>query len=306
MNEQRTRSGGVTFPAVAVTLDWLGTATYRLTVDDTVIFLDGYLERVPSAAPVGLTLGEIARADYVLVGHSHFDHLWGVERIAAQTGAQVIGSYETVRMLVEADIPVEQLTWVAGGEPLALGDRVRVRVFPSLHTCLWCLGPSDATTENHGDLGVPQHERDRRLGEMLAPWTDVPEIAEHLFSGPHARGDGGPLIYLIETPDGSVLWQDSAGCWTPLLNELRPDVALLAAVGRPNRDGDPYQGSLAQFVADEVELLRPSQVALCHHDDWMPSVTTPLPVEPFADELGKRDLPTELLDPGYMEGRQLF
>ena len=291
---------------MAVTLDWLGTATFRLIVDDTVIFLDGYVERVPSAPSVGVTLDDIDRADYVLVGHSHFDHLWGVERIAAQTGAQVVGSYETVRMLVEANVPVEQLKWVAGGEPLELSDRVRVRVFPSLHTCLWCLGPADATIEHDGDLGVPQHERDRRLGELLAPWAEVPEIAEHLFSGPHARGDGGPLVYLIETPDGSLLWQDSAGCWTPLLERLHPDVALLAAVGRPNRDGEPHQGSLAQFVADEVELLGPAQVALCHHDDWMPPVTAAPPSEPFTDELRRRGIATELLDLAYMEGRRLF
>lgn len=291
---------------MAVTLDWLGTATFRLIVDDTVIFLDGYVERVASAPTVGITLDEIDRADYVLVGHSHFDHLWGVERIAVQTGAQVVGSYETARMLVEADVPVEQLTWVAGGEPLQLSDGVRVRVFPSLHTCLWCLGSPDATTENHGDLGVPQHERDRRLGELLGPWAEVPEVAEHLFSGPHARGDGGPLVYFIETPDGSLLWQDSAGCWTALLDRLHPDVALLAAVGRPNRDGEPYQGSLAQFVIDEIELLGPTRVALCHHDDWMPPVTSALPVEPFAAEVRRRGLPAELLDLGYREGRKLF
>jgi L-ascorbate metabolism protein UlaG (beta-lactamase superfamily) len=292
---------------MAVTLDWLGTATYRLTVDDTVIFLDGYIDRVAAAPPVGLRVADVERADYVLVGHSHFDHLWGVERIAAQTGATVIGSYETVRMLVDAGTPVEQLVWVAGGEPLELGDRVRVRVFPSLHTCLWCMGaPDDATAVNTGDLGVPQHERERLVGEMLGHWMAEPELLEHLQSGQHARGDGGPLIYLIETPDGSLLWQDSAGCWTPLLNEVRPDVALLAAVGRPNRDGEPYQGSLAQFVTDEIELLRASTVALCHHDDWMPPVTTPLPVEPFAAEARRRDLPADVLDLGYLEGRKIL
>ncbi|MGH8986822.1 MAG: MBL fold metallo-hydrolase [Acidimicrobiia bacterium] len=291
---------------MAVTLDWLGTATYQLSIGDTVVFLDGYVERVPSAPPVGVRLADIERCDYVLVGHSHFDHLWGVERIAAQTGATVVGSYESVRMLVDAGVSTEQLVAVAGGEPLQLTDRVRVRVFPSLHTCLWCLGAADADVVNTGDLGVPQHERDRRLGEMLEPWMGTPEILEHLQSGPHARGDGGPLVYLIETPDGSLLWQDSAGCWTAMLNALRPDVALLAAVGRPNRDGEPYQGSLAQFVADEVELLGPTRVALCHHDDWMPPVTTALPVEPFAAEVRRRDLPVGVLDVGYLEGRRLF
>jgi L-ascorbate metabolism protein UlaG (beta-lactamase superfamily) len=291
---------------VAVTLDWLGTATFRLTVGDTVILLDAYVERVPSAPPVGLRIDDVERCDYVLVGHSHFDHLWGADRIAAQTGATVVGSYETVRMMVDAGVPAEQLVAVAGGEPVQLGDSVRARVFPSLHTCLWCLGPMDATTANSGDLGVPLHERERRMAEGLAAWGEVPEILEHVLSGPHARGDGGPLVYLIETPDGSVLWQDSAGSWSALLRGLHPELALLAAVGRPNRDGEPYQGSLVEFVADEIALLGAGRVALCHHDAWLPPVTPALPVEPFAAEVARRELPAEVLELDYLEGRRIL
>jgi L-ascorbate metabolism protein UlaG (beta-lactamase superfamily) len=291
---------------VTATLDWLGTATFRLTVGDTVILLDSYIERVSSAPPVGLHLDDIEQCDYVLVGHSHFDHLWGADRIAMQTGATVVGSYESVRMLVDAGVPNEQLVAVAGGEPVHLGDGIRARVFPSLHTCLWCLGPTDATTVNTGDLGVPLHERERRMAEGLAAWGEVPEILEHVLSGPHARGDGGPLVYLIETPDGSILWQDSAGSWSALLRGLRPDVALLAAVGRPNRDGEPYQGALVDFVADEVALVRAGRVALCHHDAWLPPVTPSLPVEPFVAELARRGLPVEVLDLDYLEGRTIL
>lgn len=69
-----------------ITLDWLGVATYRLVIDGIVIFLDAYIDRVPAAPPVGITTADIARADYVFIGHSHFDHLWGAERIAARTG----------------------------------------------------------------------------------------------------------------------------------------------------------------------------------------------------------------------------
>jgi len=289
-----------------VTLDWLGVSTFRLTVGDLVVFLDAYLDRVPAAPPIGLTTADVTRADYVLVGHSHFDHLWGADRIAAQTGATVVGSYESVRMLVDAGVPNEQVVAVAGGEPVQLGDGIRARVFPSLHTCLWCLGAMDATTVNTGDLGVALHERERRMAEGLAAWGEVPEILDHVLSGPHARGDGGPLIYLIETPDGSVLWQDSAGSWSALLGGLTPDVALLAAVGRPNRDGEPYQGSLADFVADEVALLRAGRVALCHHDAWLPPVTPALPVEPFASELTRRELPVEVLELDYLEGRNIL
>ena len=77
---------------MAVTLDWLGCATFRLQVDDFVIFLDGYIDRVPSAPPVGISAAEVDRADAILVGHAHFDHIAGVEVIARNTGARVVCS----------------------------------------------------------------------------------------------------------------------------------------------------------------------------------------------------------------------
>ena len=64
---------------MSVFLDWLGVSTFRLTIDDTVIFLDAYIDRNPAATPVGLKIAEVERADYILIGHSHFDHLWGAE-----------------------------------------------------------------------------------------------------------------------------------------------------------------------------------------------------------------------------------
>src|SRR5688500_11003053 len=100
-----------------VTLAWFGVSTFRLTLGDVVVFLDAYLDRVPAAPDVGLTAASVERCDFVVVGHSHFDHLWGAETIAANTGAQVIGSYETVRVMENAGVPRTHLLPVAGGEP---------------------------------------------------------------------------------------------------------------------------------------------------------------------------------------------
>src|SRR6266849_5717332 len=57
------------------TLDWLGVSTFRLTINDLVIFLDAYIDRVAGAPPVGIATADIDRADYILIGYSHFDHL---------------------------------------------------------------------------------------------------------------------------------------------------------------------------------------------------------------------------------------
>jgi L-ascorbate metabolism protein UlaG (beta-lactamase superfamily) len=294
-----------------VTLDWLGVSTFRLRVGDLTIFLDAYIDRVPAAPPVGMAVADVAQADFVLVGHSHFDHLWGAERIARRTGATVIGSHETVRLLHDKDgIPENQLLAVAGGEPVDLGAGVRVRVFPSLHSCIWATMAGAADDPCLGDLGIAHQERALRVArgmEMLHSGALGAEVAAHMHESDRLpRGEGGALAYLIETPAGTILWKDSSGHWSGILRDLRPDVALLAAVGRGNVDGEPVQGTLAGFLAAEVELLRPKNVVLCHHDDWMPPLTKPLDVGPIRHELARRTPGARLVEMGYLEGRTLF
>ena len=84
---------------MSIKIDWLGCATFRLVIDDLIIFLDAYMDRVASAPKVGLSASQVDKADFVVVGHSHFDHIAGAETIAANTGAIVIGSNETARVL---------------------------------------------------------------------------------------------------------------------------------------------------------------------------------------------------------------
>ena len=296
---------------MSITLDWLGVATFRLVVDGLVIFLDAYMDRVAAAPPVGLSTAEVDRADYILVGHSHFDHLWGAERIARNTGAAVIGSHETVRLMINEEVPETQLVAVAGGERVRLSETVTVRVFPSQHSCIWAsAGAPDEVCL--GDLGLTLQERQVNLaaragrpGASDRPGMD--EVAAHLrASNQRPRGEGGALAYLIETPEGSILWKDTSGHWTGILRDLRPDVALLAAAGRGNIDGEPIQGTLAQFVAREADLLRPRRIVLSHHDDWMPPVTRPTDISPIRAELARQAPYTELVELGYLEAYPLL
>ncbi len=90
---------------MTTTLDWYGCATFRMRTQGMTIFLDAYIDRVPNAAGTGLTADDIGECDWMVVGHSHFDHLWGAERIAKRTGCTVLGSYETVRILIEEGVP---------------------------------------------------------------------------------------------------------------------------------------------------------------------------------------------------------
>ncbi len=293
-------------------LDWLGCATFRLVLDDLVLFLDGYVDRVPSAPAVGITVADVRRADAVLVGHAHFDHLWGVERIALATRARVLGSHETVRLMRDAGVPDAQCVALAGGERVALGHGVTARVVPSLHSCIWAGASWDAGESCTGDLGLTLDERDARLAEG-GGWLERDErpgsraAREHFAACPHRpRGDGGALAYLIETPYGSLLWKDTSGHWSGVLRGLRPDVAILAASGRANIDGEPIQGALANFIGDEVEMLAPKRVFLAHHDDWMPPVTRPIDTAPIRSELARRAPDVELVETSYLAGIDPF
>jgi L-ascorbate metabolism protein UlaG (beta-lactamase superfamily) len=267
-------------PIPAVTLEWFGCATFRLTIGELVVFLDAYIDRVDGADGHGARAEDIDRADFILVGHSHFDHLWGAERIAPRTGATVIGSYETVRVMAAHGVAEAQLQPVSGGERVRLADGVTVRVFPSLHSCVWTGPFQQPDVVCIGDLGLTLDQQKARLGDIATHIAQLdPDGRAHLAAARQGeRGDGGALVYLIDTPGGSLLYQDTSGHWSGLLRGLRPDVAILAAAGRGNIDGEPVQGTLAEFLVREVEFLRPRTVILGHHDNWLPgfSITTEL------------------------------
>lgn len=272
---------------MTTSLDWYGCATFRLSVGGLVLWLDTYIDR-PSAAPsVGLTSADVTEADFALIGHSHWDHLAGADVIAKNTGAIVIGSHESARVLRERGVPDEQLWLAQGGERFQLADDVFVRVLPSLHSCIWSRAAAPGTPVL-GDYGVPENERVARLERfrerrVAVQSNESAEDAALRRSWASSSSTGGPLDYLIETPAGTVLFQDSMGYWTGLYAHLRADVALLAAAGRGNVDGEPVQGSVEQFIARECELLRPRQIILSHHDNFAgrpdaPDVTDMKPV----------------------------
>ena len=292
------------------TLDWLGCATFRLRVAGLVLLLDAYVDRIPTAPPIGVTSADIDRCDWILIGHSHFDHLWGAQTILKNTHARVVGSYETARVLRDLGVPDNRIVCVSGGELIRLSPQVSVRVFPSLHSCVWTHTAAPGIDEMCiGDLDVDYFEQQSRASGFIDFVRSLgPEVLEHLAkSDQGARGDGGTLLYLIESAEGSVLFQDTAGCWSGLLGTVpRPDVAILAAGSRGNLDGNPIQGSLIDFLVTEVNLLTPHSVILSHHDDWLPGLTAPIDEDPIRKAVESTDSAPSLVSLGYNSGFPLF
>lgn len=271
---------------MTIALDWLGCATFRLAVDGLVIYLDTFMDRADGAPDVGVGTADITEADFALIGHSHWDHLAGADIIAKRTGATVIASNESARVLRERGVPEDQLWRAQGGEHFQLSDTVSVRTYPSLHSCIWSRAARPGTPVL-GDYAAFENERAARLADnrvaRAAAAGDVGDAPRIRDDWAHSDNIGGALDYLIETPQGTILFQDSMGYFTGLYAGIRADAAILAAAGRGNIDGEPIQGAVEDFIVRECELLRPRQIVLSHHDNFTgapdaPDVTDLTPV----------------------------
>jgi L-ascorbate metabolism protein UlaG (beta-lactamase superfamily) len=273
---------------VVTTLEWFGTATFRVRAAGLDLFFDAYLDRLPGLEPVGLSTVQVDTADFVFVSHAHFDHLYGADALALRTGATVVSSPESARCLRARGVPEEQLLVVTGGETVHCGPTTRVRVLPALHSCLFAHSESDTALPCLGDLGVSAQERAATVRGLFGVMGAVPPPAGPALVAMNeacSQHDGGQLAYLLTTAGGSVLVSGSAGYWRGIFDGLRPDVALLSLGGRPNVDGEPFQGSSARFMLEQVQLLRPGRVAFCHHDPLFPGLPG-VDIGPAAAALG--------------------
>lgn len=254
-------------------LDWFGCATFRLRSHGLTVFLDAYIDRVPGAdGPPGASADGIGTCDFILIGHSHFDHIWGAERIARRTGARIIGSYESIRMMAAAGVPEEQLWPVSGGETIPLGKDITVEVYPALHSCIWAdYDDQNPDTSCLGAQHVGYLARRAAEADLLSGLHGLSEdLRRHMErSDQGCRGDGGTLCFVIDTPDGRLFFKDTPGHWRGVLEKTRADAGILAASGRANVDGEPIQGSLNDFLADEAGLLGLKRAIICHHDAWL-------------------------------------
>jgi hypothetical protein len=131
-----------------VDLTWLSVTNWLFEVGSTRILMDGYITRIPEAAFSGVgfatatpmkpdepairrvrdALGESGKIDFILTGHSHFDHSFDTATWAKLTGARIIGARSTCLQALAQGVPELQCTAVEGGEVLALGDHTTVRV----------------------------------------------------------------------------------------------------------------------------------------------------------------------------------
>ena len=214
-----------------VRLSYLGTAGWEITNGKTVILVDPYLSRLKMVTPGDPVLAgdprrtftlddvvvsdkavidaHIKRADFILLTHTHIDHVLDMPYIAQKTGAMVIGTESTINFARASGVPDSQLMIVRGGDDLAFGG-FSVRVIPSLH-------------------GFLRHGPNISRFPIPPPSTIFPADAKSPFRMRDLLIEGGTLAYLIRLGGVQVLVFGSMNYIEREVDGLRPDVAIIGA-----------------------------------------------------------------------------
>src|SRR6185436_20014194 len=71
---------------------WTGYTNYELVYNNQIILLDAHFDRGSTFPPLGFTAADVKRANLILIGHGHLDHMSDAASLGARTGAIVVGA----------------------------------------------------------------------------------------------------------------------------------------------------------------------------------------------------------------------
>lgn len=281
--------GGPTLPArvPGLTLRWLGTSNYELVYKGKIVLLDAYYDRGPRNRSVGFTPDQVKRADAILIGHAHFDHISDAAPIAARTGAAVVGAAISADYLRSQGLPEGQVFAVADGSHFQLSDDITVDVALARHSTLSADVLRDASQVYADSQGAPTSEEAAAEGAVRARGSSDPNIITQ-----------GTLAYVLTFDTGfRLLWLDSAGPVTP------GDEALAAKLGRIDAAIIAYQGTPVASVQVPVtnalvQLFKPAVFLPAHHDEIVGTFFN-LGLEPLFEAIHAELPQTRTLNPLY-------
>jgi L-ascorbate metabolism protein UlaG (beta-lactamase superfamily) len=231
--------GGGGGPAGArspISLTYLGVAGWQLDAGGRTILADPYFSRPALDGPLipddaAIARHAPARADLIVIGHSHADHLLDAPTIARTTGAQILGSATTALVARARGVPDDRILTIKGGEDYELGG-YSVRAIPSLHSAL-----------DHKHV----------FGTALAAQPALPMKFTDF-------AEGGTFIYLVRIAGHQVLISSTANFIERELEGLRPDVAIIATGLR--QEIHDYTCRMLRALGE------PPLVYANHFDDW--------------------------------------
>jgi len=281
-----------------VALRWLGTAGWEISDGSTIILIDPYISRIfgpqpPGRTPFARTASDtrpqyawddiatpdiaavdarVPRANYVLVTHTHYDHVLDVPHIALKTHATVIGTESTENVLRAYSVPEDQLITVRGGEDYDFGS-FSLKVIPSLHSPL---------------------DRKHYFSSEAAPaGMKAPLTLRQIHP------EGGTLAYLVRFHGHRILAFGGMNYIEREMQGLKPDVVLVGAAGSHKEIYD-YCGRLMRA------LQFPALVLPTHWDNFTAPYDASQQVsvdalQSFLEEMKAASPTTKVIVPKYFE-----
>ena len=264
-------SAGGSFPKDSKTLAirWTGYSNFELAYNGQIILLDAYFDRGSMFPPLGFKAADVNRANLILIGHGHLDHMSDAASVGARTGALVVGAPVTTDKLKTQAIDPKQIRTVTGrgGEVLEFPG-FKVEPILGRHG----EPPKDVTAAFENALKsfarVPTAEQTTERAAIRERGTSDPRVVTE-----------GTIAYLITLDSGfRIMYRDSGGRVTDYEKAAmervgRVDVALVAVAAS-------FLNTLTvQQALEHMRTYRPDVYIPAHHDadfDGLWRATEPL------------------------------
>ena len=251
-------STGGPFPRDDSTLviRWAGYANFELVYRDQVILLDAHFDRGSNFPPLGFHAADVTRADLILIGHGHSDHMSDAASVGARTGAMVVGASVTTAKLAAQSLAPEQIRTVTGRG----GERLEFRGFTV-----------EPILARHGAPPRAITDAFRTALRSVTPDPTPTEVEERARIGERRASDPrigteGTIAYLITLDNGfNVLFRDSGGRVTEHERAAAERVGSVSVMLAPTAAA--YLNTLTVEQALEyVTTYKPTVFIPAHHD----------------------------------------
>jgi hypothetical protein len=265
-----------------VILSWTSVMTYAAAIDGHVVLLDAWVARGEHSGYVPTSAAELAaiKPEYVLLGHSHFDHAADAAQIALESGAPIVGTPEhcdQVRSQALTDWGRDDVKCVAAaprGAPFAATTRVK----------LWKGIGVTTVKVVHSGARAPDPSDPGGLHQPLVPPNDFSVIADHPptpvdvahLAKHQVDAENGCLLYQITVGRFRLAWHDTSGPNKETAPEVYPALRTLPASSVEVASVQGF-GQITNGGRDfrlVVEAVRPQELVPGHHDNWLPGLST--------------------------------
>ncbi|MDO8705807.1 MAG: metal-dependent hydrolase [Sulfuricaulis sp.] len=252
---------GTAWSADTTLLTWHGHAAFDIvTPKGKVLMIDPWLKNPvnPGAKDGKDPLAAIAKVDYILITHGHFDHVGDAVEIAKKTGARLVANYELGSNMAKLlGYPKEQMgldtLMNVGGEIKIADGEVVIDMVPAIHSS--------------------------GMGNPLAGEKE-PEVAY----------GGNPAGFVIKIKNGPTIYHSGDTAYftnMALIGEQKIDVALINIGG--------HFGMEPAMAARAVKAVHPRLVIPQHYGTF--PVLTQSPKE-FSERVGKMVIRVKVMKPG--------